>query len=62
MSLFLADGLGSGDVGSGDFQMGKLLRGFPRAGLLVTEASSLGRSPKSPVEMVPFLPNGSYVS
>lgn len=24
-SLLLADGLGSGDVGSGDFQMGKLL-------------------------------------
>lgn len=29
VSLFCADGLGSGDLGSGDFQMGKLLTEGP---------------------------------
>lgn len=42
--------------------MGKLLRGSPRAGLLVAEASSLGKRPKGPVEMVSSLLNDNCVS
>lgn len=48
ISLFLADGLGSGDLGSGDFQMGKLLRGSPEQACWFAEASSLGPRTQGP--------------